>query len=239
MILKHRYLFPAVYPLLLVPSIFTPPVKGVVIVVYAMLAMMISARAVGRLVILFVTACCTLLPLLLLVQGTICSSSIRSPAESFAQCAMQRSILVLFNMGLLSSVFLLAGANEWRGSMVATINGLYLPRSVRIIAIAASAMIWEFRHAAIRVYHAFTARGEAMPSPSWRNLVVLPAMLGTIWASVLSGVVERIKGQWSSEDFWATYVCTAPTGAVAPLSDTAILCVAGFMIAASLAQFAG
>lgn len=153
-------------------------------------------------------------------------------------CMTQKSIAVLLNVSLLSSVSLLAVANEWRGSMVVTINGMCLPRNIRIIAIISGAMIGEFERAMIRVHHAFTARGEAMPSMSMRNLFVLPAMFGAVWASVLSGVVERFHGQWSSEAFWARYVPARSQGHTRlALSDITVLIAGGLVIGALAIQF--
>lgn len=208
MILRNRYLFPAAYALFFLPAALGSPleVKIGVLILCPSLAFTINLRAIIRIVGLLLTALCTLVPFLFLVQSAVCSSSVESVSRPLMHCIIQRSLAVLLNVGLLSSVFLLAAANEWRGSLVATINGLCLPRSVRMMAIVSGAMIGEFRRAMIRVHHAFTARGEAMPSVSWRNLIVLPLMLGAVWASVLSGVVERVRGQWSSDRFWTRYV---------------------------------
>lgn len=153
-------------------------------------------------------------------------------------CVSQKSLAVLLNVGSFSSVFLLAAANEWRDSLVATINGMYLPRRVRMMTIVSGAMVGEFRRAIFRVHQAFTARGEAMPSVNWRNLSVLPAMLGAVWASVLNGAVERIRGQWSSDNFWARYVPVGrPNDERATLSDVAVLCVGGIVVGLFLAPF--
>jgi hypothetical protein len=159
---------------------------------------------------LLVTAFCTLIPLLLVVQSSACLSS--GAASAVARCVASGSSVVLANAAILSSVVVLATANEWRGSLLSTVNGMYLPRYLRVVAVVAGAMIAEFRRAVLRVHQAFTGRGEATPSISLRNLVALPSMLGVIWAAVLNGAVERMKAQWSSEAFWSTYVPTKTQG---------------------------
>jgi hypothetical protein len=238
--LRMRYLFPAVYLVFLLPAALGSALEAKVAVLVACpsLAVAINFRAIARIVVLLLTALCTLVPFLLLVQSAVCSSSIYSTPGSLVLCATQRSLAVLLNVGLLSSVFLLAAANEWRGSLVATINAMYLPRSVRMMAIVSGAMIGEFRRAMIRVHHAFTARGQAMPSVSWRNLIFLPSMLGAVWASVLDGVVERVRGQWSSDRFWARYVPAGRrTDVRAALSDLAVLGAGALVIGIFLSSF--
>ena len=185
--LSTKYLFPAAYLVFLLPAVPGLPIeaKAAVLVACCCLAFAINARSIIRIVGLLLTALCTLVPFLVLVQSAVCSSSINSMSVPLVPCVAQKSLAVLLNVGLLSSVFLLAAANEWRGSLVATINGMCLPRSIRMMAIVSGSMIGEFRRAMIRVHHAFTARGKAMPSANWRNLIVLPSMLGAVWASVL------------------------------------------------------
>jgi hypothetical protein len=238
--LRNRYLFPAVYAVFFLPAVLGSPVEAKVAVLVACpsLAFAINLRSIIPILVLLLTALSTLVPFLLLVQSAICSSSIYSIPGSLVFCITQRSLDVLLNVGLLSSVFLLVVANEWRGSLVATINGMCLPRSVRMIVIVSGAMIGEFRRAIIRIHHAFTARGEAMPSVNWRNLIVLPSMLGAVWASVLNGAVVRIKGQWSSDRFWERYVpAVRRTNRAVALSDLAVLGVGGLVVGVSLALF--
>src|ERR1700722_2281800 len=157
--LRRRYLFPAVYLAFLLPFALGVPVaaKLAVLVACPSLALAINSRAIARIAILLLTALCTFVPLLLLVKGSLCSSLPRGAAETLFSCVAQRSVAVLLNVCLLSSVFLLATANEWRGSLVATMNNMCVPRSVRMMAIVSGSLIGEFRRAMNRVYQAFTA----------------------------------------------------------------------------------
>jgi hypothetical protein len=238
-ILRNRYLFPAIYVAFLLPAALGMPVeaKVAVLVTCPSLAVAINLRQTARIIVLLLTALSTLVPFLLLVQSAVCSSSMYAVSEPLVHCIVQRSFVVLLNVGLLSCVFMLAAANEWRGSLVATINRMCLPRSVRMTAIVSGAMIGEFRRAVIRVHHAFTARGDAVPSVNWRNLIVLPAMLGAVWASVLSGEVERVKGQWSSDRFWGRYVpAQRRADRRAATSDLVVLGAGGLLIAVLLVR---
>lgn len=234
--LKTRLLFPAVYIVFFVPTAvgFPMAVKVAVLVLCPSLALAINFRPAARLAGLLLTAFGTLVPFLILVQAAVCSSSATEVPTSLLFCIIQKALTVLLNVSVLSAVFTLAAANEWRGSLLATINGMCLPRSIRMVAIISGAMIGEFRRAMIRVHHAFTARGEAMPSLNWRNLMVLPTMLGSVWASVLIGVVYRFKGQWSSDTFWARYVPQNRQPGNLALSDLAVLSAAGIVIGISL-----
>lgn len=205
--LRGRYLFPAIYLALLVPLFLgsSNEIKGAMLVLF-LLALVLNGRAIWPIVLLVLTSLATLAPFLVLVQTGLCSSSGHHAWLPLLQCAGRNASNVLLNIAVLSSVVLVAVANEWQGSLVATVNRMALPRSVRIMAIVAGAMIGEFRRAVLKVHHAYTARGQAMPSPHWRNLVVLPAMLGVVWASVLDSAAERLRGQWSVDAFWDRYV---------------------------------
>jgi hypothetical protein len=220
-----RYFFPLTYLIFLTPAAAGLPLELKIIdfVSCFCFAIAVGRRTVFRLASLLVVALFTLLPFLAFVQTAFCSS-IDLHSSTMVSCIVTRSGAVLLNVGLLSSVFLMAVANEWRGSLVATVNGMCLPRRLSIMVIISGSMIGEFRRAMIRVHHAFTARGKALPSVSWRNLVVLPVMLGAVWASVLDGAVERINGQWSSDRFWTTYVAPSrPFNIRSFLSDFAVL----------------
>jgi len=191
----------------LVPAVLnsSQPLKLFVLVACPCLAFLINWRSVSHLVGLLSIALGTLVPFLLLVQSGVCSASLRK-IHDLPDCVLHRSVDVLLNVCLLSAALILATANEWRGSLPATINNMGLPRSIRSTTIVAGSMIGEFQRAMLRVHHAYTARGEAVPAIHWRNLVVLPRMLGAVWAAELNGFVERIQGQWSSDQFWMRYV---------------------------------
>jgi hypothetical protein len=109
-------------------------------------------------------------------------------------------------VGLAASILLLAAANEWKGSLLATVNGLWLPRSVRMMLVVTGVMSGDFRQAMTRVHHAFTAQGKASPKFSFRNLVVLPHMLACVWAAVLCRAAERLDQHWSSPAFWDAFI---------------------------------
>ena len=205
---RGRFLFPFVYIILLVPAALGSELrtKAICIVAYIVVGSVINVRMALRISGLLLAAFCTLIPLLLVVQGSACLSP--STALTVVDCITGGSSAVLVNAAVLSSVVVLSTANEWRGSFLTTVNGMYLPRRLKIVTIVAGAMIAEFQRAVTRVHQAFTGRGEATPSISFRNLIALPSMLGIIWASVLSGAVERMKSQWSSEVFWTTYIPT-------------------------------
>lgn len=196
---------------------------------------MINFRYILRILTLFLTALCTLIPFLFLVQSAVCSSFVYSDWMSFMLCMTRKSIAVLLNASLLTAVSLLTVANEWRGSILVTVNGMYLPRSIRTMVMIVGAMIGEFKHAMVRVHHAFTARGEAVPCMSVRNLIVLPSMFGAVWASVLSGVAERFHGQWSSDEFWARYVPTRPREYRCLTSSDITVLIAGALVIFTLA----
>jgi hypothetical protein len=232
-VLRNRLFFPAIYLVFLLPVVtsLSAGVKLAVLGLCIFLAFTINYRPILRIFALFLTGLCTLIPFLFLVQSAVCSSFVYSDLMSFVLCMTQKSIAVLLNVSLMSSVSLLAIANEWRGSMLMTINGMCLPRNIRTIAVIVGAMIGEFKRAMIRVHQAFTARGEALPSMSVRNLIVLPTMFGAVWASVLSGVVKRFQGQWSSEEFWARYVPVRPHDHTrVTLSDITVLIAGGLVI---------
>jgi hypothetical protein len=238
--MRNRYLFPGIYAVFLLPSLLGSSVEAKVAVLIACpsLAFVINLRPIVRILVLLLTALCTLVPFLLLVQSVVCSSPTYSAPESLVHCITQRSLAVLLNVCVLSSAFLLATANEWRGSLVATINRMCLPRSVRMMAIVSGAMIGEFRRSIIRIHQAFTARGQAMPSINWRNLIVLPSMLGAVWAAVLNGVVERVRGQWASDGFWERYVPAVRQADVrVALPDIAVLGAGVLVIGVLLAPF--
>jgi hypothetical protein len=203
-----RSLFPAIYLALLLPEIPAVPVwvRAAAFGTSVLLALCINFRIVHRPATLLATSLLTLTPLVLVAQAAVCSSPLYAGSNPFLTCVGSRSSAVLLNASLLSAVSLLATANEWRGSLVATINGLALPRMVRLMAIVSGAMIGDFGRAISRVHLAFTARGRAMPSIHWRNLLALPLMIGPIWAAVLDGVVERSREQWASDAFWTRYV---------------------------------
>src|SRR5437867_1223524 len=121
--LRHRRLFPAIYRVLFLPAAlrWATEVRVAVVVVCLSLAFLINFRAIRRFLALVTTALLTLVPLLILVQSAVCTSATRSMPEPFAPCVVRRSLPVLLNVGSLSAVFLLAAANEWRGSLVMTI----------------------------------------------------------------------------------------------------------------------
>lgn len=238
MLLRRRYLFPGIYFVLLLPILLQTglAVKASLAVLLLALAITVNGRAVKPIVFLVLTSLATLTPFLLLVQAAVCSSSSQAGWRPLMECAGQNAIGVLLNIGLLSSVVVLGAANEWRGSLVASINRMALQRNVRMMAIVSGAMIGEFRRAVLKVHHAYTARGQAMPSVHWRNLIVLPGMLGVVWAAVLNSAAERLRGQWSANTFWERYVpARRPSSPKGTWTDLAVLGTALLIVAVLLA----
>jgi hypothetical protein len=220
------YLFPYIYLVFLVPVVPPSPHHTRIFAIFLSLALAATnnMRAIKRVVMLLCVAIGTLIPFLVLVQSAVCSSMPEVGSGVFSSCVIDRALHVLVSVGLLSAVFLLAAGHEWRGTLVATLNGMNIPRSVAMIAIIGGAMIGEFRRATAKVHHAFTARGWASPSASVRNIVIMPSMLGAVWAAVLDGIVDRIRGQWASDEFWERYVPPKTTlGSRQVVADFAVL----------------
>lgn len=236
--LRQRHLFPAIYIVLALPLVVHSElrVKLATVLLCCVGALTINFRIASRFLMLLFTALLTLAPLLLLVQGAACWSSNSQILAELSNCAARR-LPILLDVGLLSSALLLIIANEWRGALLLTMNGMYLPRNVRLIAVVSGAMIGEFRRAVSRVHQAFTGRGQAMPAVSWRNAVVLPRMLAVVWAAVLTSAGLRLEEQWSSDGFWAHYV--PETGAsIGRLTgwDIAVLCGCALVTVFTLAN---
>jgi hypothetical protein len=203
----RRYPFPAVYLALLLPI----PLGSDIVVrvgsiagsagIAALLNPPMFRRVLGLLLLTFAS----LLPLLALVQGTACWSQ---PVQGvgYGRCVVAHSGAVVLNTATLAAVVLLAATREARGSLLETVNQLGLPRTLRMIAIVAAAMVGEFRKAASRVFQAFTGTGAASPAASLRNVTVLPAMLAVMWAAVIKGAESRLGEQWGADAFWERYV---------------------------------
>jgi hypothetical protein len=205
-----RYAFPVIYVAALLPILLdsNPLVKLSIVAGCAAAAAFINPTPAFRVAILLLLALGSLIPLLAIVQGSACWGP-HPPWAVFFQCVGTRAGIVLLNAAILGATVMLAVANEWRGSMLTTINGLFLPRSLRFVAVVAGAMIGEFQKAGSRVHQAFTGRGEALPAISWRNAIALPAMLAATWAAVLNGAAARLGEQWASDAFWSKYVPNA------------------------------
>jgi hypothetical protein len=242
MMLTRRILFPTVYLVFLLPLITSSTaLRAVVLIACPVIALAIGFRRVKAMFILLATAFGTLIPLLLLVQADVCSSAAFGAASGFLSCIAERSVAVILNVCLLSSLSLLAVANEWRGSLPPTINRMGLPRSIRVMTIVSGAMIGGFRRSMYKVHHAFTSRGDALPSFNWKNAAALPTMLGVAWASELNGAVNKIKGQWASDSFWERYVPDriAKAETKYTISDLIVLIVATALIVAFALQVRG
>jgi hypothetical protein len=207
--MRRSYLFfPYSYAVFLAPLLLdiATGLRALICGMCMVLALMIRREAFRNLGPILLASLSTLVPFLVVVQTAVCSSSGPSIQPPLFNCVQERSLTVLVKVGLGLSVLVLAAANEWRGSLVATVNGMWLPRDFRIMVIVGGVMIGEFRKAMVRVHHAFTARGDAVPALSWRNLSALPGMLSCVWASVLKASAERLNAQWSSQEFWARFV---------------------------------
>jgi energy-coupling factor transporter transmembrane protein EcfT len=240
MMMQRRYFFPYLYPIFMTPIFVSTPksLQALILGICVALGFVIKRQAAWKFSLIVLTSLTTLFPFLVIVQTAVCSSpTIGTPHLTF-ECLSQRSLEVLLNLGLTASVILLAVSNEWRLSLVETANGMSLPRSIRTVIVLSGSTIGEFRKATLRVHHAFTSRGEAAPTFHWRNLVVLPRMLGCIWASVLRASVERLDGQWSSERFWDRFIPAhgkqAAKATFISLSDFAVIFAAGLTLLLTL-----
>ena len=203
----RRYPFPAVYLALLLPI---PLGSDIIVRVGAIagsagMAALLNPPVFRRILGLLLLTFASLLPLLALVQGTACWS-LPVQGVAYGRCVAAHSGPVVLNTATLAATVLLAATHETRGSLPDTVNQLGLPRTLRMTAIVAAAMIGEFRKAASRVFQAFTGIGAASPVFSWRNVAVLPAMLAVMWAAVTKGAEARLGEQWASEAFWERYV---------------------------------
>lgn len=201
-------LFPHIYILFLTPLFVgdLTKVKVATVMLSVILSFTISPLMVRTMGALIFTSLLTLLPFLLVVQGAVCSGGTGNDIANTVNCAAQASLNVMLNLGVAVSALLLASANEWRGSLLDTVNGLRIPRSLRMMFVVSGVMIGDFRKAMSRVHHAFTARGEASPSFSISNVTVLPRMLACTWAAVLSLAAERLSNNWSAPSFWDAFI---------------------------------
>lgn len=231
-----RYAFPAVYVTLLLPILLnsSPLLKSYVIAGSASVAALVNPARAFRVAVLLLLTLGSLVPLLLIVQGSACWG-VPTPTATLLHCVGARAGGVLLNAAILGAAVMLAVANEWRGSLLTTVNGLCLPRSLRFVGVVAGAMIGEFQRATFRVHQAFTGRGEALPGLSWRNAIALPAMLAATWGAVLNGAAARLEEQWAADAFWARYV---PNGqdrlGTITNRDPLIVLGCGMVVAASI-----
>ncbi len=229
---SRRYFFPYIYLVLLLPLAVSLPVfvKATLLAVCLGLALAIRRDVARNLAPAILASLTTMIPLLIVVQSAVCSSSGLTTLPEF-DCVKERSIEVLLKLGIGIAVLVLAASNEWRGSLLETSNAMWLPRSVRVMIVIAGVMVGEFRKATIRVQHAFAARGDVAPSFHWRNVIALPRMLGCVWASVLKLSAERINTQWSSPAFWDKYVPAghelAGSGAKMSAADAVVITAGG------------
>lgn len=203
-----RLLFPLVYIALLAPLAFPDlplEFKLALFLVCFCFGLLINAKIVKGVLPTILASLATLTPFIGIVQWAKCSS-FEIIQNTVSQCVITETASVLVTFGLGTSVFLLAVTNEWRGSLLNSINGLRIPRSVRTISIVGSVLIGEFRKTMARTHLAFSARGQAYPSLHWRNFFILPAVLGCVWSAVLKMSADRLDLQWSSQTFWDKYI---------------------------------
>jgi hypothetical protein len=140
----------------------------------------------------------------IIVRGAICSGQFGGAA--LGRCAVVTAMPSVAFVGALLATFALVISVGWRGSLIATVNELPLPRDLRVVSALAGSMLGEFWRANARVHHATTARGDAAPGWSIRNLRVLPRLMGSVWAAVLAPLTVRLSLQWSSDNFWDCYI---------------------------------
>ena len=235
-----RHIFPYVYVAFFVPllagqeTFLLAGLAGI----YLLICLLIKPPVVRFAAPLLLASFVTLTILTGIVQGAACSSAAMSPVESIWGCIWRETAVVVSRVALVTSVLLLVLSNEWRQSLLSSVNGLRLPRQVRMIAALGIVMAGDFRKALSRVHQAFTARGDAGPGFSWRNAIALPSMLATAWASVLNIMSERMQNQWASEIFWESVIPRNPADSLqgyrSPTHDLVICALATAVLTATL-----
>lgn len=235
----RRYVFPGAYVGLLLPVMLhsDPRAKFLVILAAVLLAFLADRKIASRVAALLSLALGSLTVLLALVQGSVCWRE-STGLTALSYCVGVSGGGTVLNAAVLGSALMLGVTNEWRGSLVTTLNGLWIPRSVRLVGIVAGAMIGEFQRAAFRVHQAFTGRGEALPGVNWRNAIALPAIMAATWTAVLSGAAARLDLQWGAEPFWARYVPVG-RGRLPRISDRDLVVMSGCALAAAIALLSG
>jgi hypothetical protein len=242
--MSTRVLFPAVYLAFALPLIFTTPLGFALAAASCMgLAAALNRRLFLALMPFVATSLLTFALLLGLVQTAVCSSGLEAKYANLARCLAARMPPTFLGVALLAALMLLAACNERRASLVDTVNGLYLPRRMRLMTTVAAAMVGEFRKAFMRVHHAATARGDASPGLRLANVTALPRILACTWAAVLTGASGRLAEQWAANAFWNRYVPQENDAAAAQRDgrrDAAVIAAAiSVVIAAALLTFGG
>jgi hypothetical protein len=233
-----RVFFPAVYVAFALPLIFATPLSFAFAAASCMaLAAALNRRLFLALMPLVATSLLTFVLLLGLVQAAVCSSGLEGRYANLGVCLAARMPPTFLGVALLAALMLLAACNERRASLVDTINGLCLPRQIRLMATVAAAMVGEFRKAFMRVHHAATARGDASPGLRLGNVTTLPRILACTWAAVLTGAGGRLAEQWASDVFWNRYVPrhVEAAGAQRDLRRDAAVLVAAIIIVVAAA----
>lgn len=201
-------LFPAAYILLWLPAALLASgwVQAAIIGAALMTGLLANALTMRRYAQVVFPALLVFSLLLSVVRAAECSAKTLPTGASLASCTASSALPWLNSVAALFAVVMMAAAVEWRGSLTRTVNGLALPRQLRALIAMAGAMIGEIRRVIPRVYHAATARGDAAPGRSLRNLTALSRVASPIWSSLLVSLVPRMRHQWASEAFWERYV---------------------------------
>ena len=199
--------FPSAYLLLWFPAVLLGHLglRVGIAVAAILVSIAIGNPIVRRFVPLFGLALLLYALLSAIVNGASCSARGIPLDPTIIPCIFSGAGPSVALIAALLSTVLLAIGNEWRASLVKTVNSLTLPRDVKIVCAIAGSLLGEFRRASLRVHHATTAQGEASPKRSFRNLTALPRLAAATWASVLSAAVLRLRHQWASDAFWDHY----------------------------------
>jgi hypothetical protein len=238
--MSTRRFFPYVYLAFALPLLFGTPLSLALTAGSCLaLAAALNPRSFLGLMPLVAMSLLTFALLLGLVQTAVCGSSLEARYASLGGCLAARLPPTFLGVALLAALMVLAACHERRASLVDTVNGLFLPRRIRLITTVAAAMVGEFRKAFMRVHHAATARGDASPGLRFANLTALPRILACTWAAVLTAASGRLAEQWATNAFWNRYVPQAIDAAAVHRDarrDAAVIAaaVAVFIVAAVL-----
>lgn len=220
------YLFPSAYFILWLPAIMLAHPGGRLWIAAINIGVAASGnrQTFPRLTKFGLLSLLIFLLFALIVRSAICSTESEYAPWTLAACAGRSALPTISTAIALVTTFLMAAALEWRGSLLATVNGLGMPRDLRVICSIAGSLLGDFSRASSRIHHATTARGSASPKFSIRNIVALPRLVANIWATVLTAAAARLALQWSSQEFWERYV-PAKIGetARAPLRDLLVV----------------
>jgi hypothetical protein len=164
--------------------------------------------------------------------------SVENPNLGFVAIAVSAlwSTLEPLSIGIaLASISLLVSCMEWRGSALKTVNGMGLPRDLRIIGALVGSLVGDFSKAIQKVHFSTTARGQTAPRFAFRNFLSLPFLVRRIWIIVFGVAASRLTLQWSSDQFWERYIPKAPMASLRrPEVDWVVLVIGILLLVSGL-----